>query len=133
VEQQQQADLEEEEKELQVAIEFSKQLVEQQRKIERIRSEKLPEEPKMGGVHVIRFIARLPTGENFERDFNSSDTIRDIRNFVEKQSLEENGEAPVPENFRLVTDFPRQVWDDLNLKLEQIPFRKRFLVRVEPY
>jgi len=129
--QQKQEEMQEEEKTLQDAIEFSKQLMSQKWKSEKLRSIQLPKEPKVGD-NVIHLVARLPTGEKFERNFLLSDTLQDVQNFIDKQALE-YGVAVVPDQYRLVTDFPRQIWDDLDRKLEDLPFRKRFLVRVEPF
>jgi len=62
LEQLKQAEMQEEEKSLQDAIEFSKLLMVQKWKSEKLRSIQLPEEPE--GDNVIRLVARLPTGEN---------------------------------------------------------------------
>jgi len=122
------------ETELAAAIRLSEELTNLSRVEQRLKALRLPDEPKnFLDDQAIRVVVQFPTGEKSERSFYLSDRIGDVRNFVQKMGLEENGNIPVPENFRLVTDFPRQVWGEEDMHLRAAQFKKRVLMRVEAF
>ena len=61
---------------------------------------------------IIKIDIRLFNGEVISTNFNSSQTVRDIKNFVEKKTGSHN--------FSLVEGFPPKVLNSLNATIEQL-------------
>jgi len=123
---------EEEEQELADAIHLSESLTHMSQKERDIRRRlaELPPEPSESDPSAVHLVIQLPSGR-IERFFRLNSTFYEVKIFVASRTLEEFGGLKLPENYNLVTDFPRRVWDNLGLKLYDAGFQKRQLLRVE--
>ncbi|XP_053694542.1 FAS-associated factor 2 [Sabethes cyaneus] len=90
----------------QQAIE-AEHLAEQQRleNIERLKMElssQVPSEPEPGASGTISIVFKLPSGLRLERRFQSSNTLKDIHNFIFCH-------PDTPDSFEITTNFPKRV------------------------
>uniref|UniRef100_A0A1Q3F6M6 Putative regulator of the ubiquitin pathway n=1 Tax=Culex tarsalis TaxID=7177 RepID=A0A1Q3F6M6_CULTA len=90
----------------QQAIEAERQ-AEQQRleNIERLKLElasQVPSEPEPGAPGTISIVFKLPSGLRLERRFHSSNTLKDIHNFIFCH-------PEAPDSFEVTTNFPKRV------------------------
>lgn len=85
----------------------AEELAEQQRleNIERLKLElasQVPSEPETGAPGVISIVFKLPTGQRLERRFHSSNTLKDVHNFIFCH-------PDAPDSFEVTTNFPKRV------------------------
>jgi FAS-associated factor 2 len=103
--------------EQQKAIEREKE--KQQKKIEEKKKRKeeilakLPPEPSDNEKGVTHLVIRLPDGCRLHRKFLSHQKLEEIFNFVESQSEYDNTE------YELVMNFPRKIFNDKNITIEE--------------
>lgn len=91
---------------VQQAIEAERQ-AERQRleSIERLKLElasQVPSEPEPGASGTISIVFKLPSGLRLERRFHSSNTLRDVHNFIFCH-------PDAPDSFEVTTNFPKRV------------------------
>eukprot|EP00026_Physarum_polycephalum_P003619 Phypoly_transcript_03632.p1 GENE.Phypoly_transcript_03632~~Phypoly_transcript_03632.p1 ORF type:complete len:626 (+),score=171.19 Phypoly_transcript_03632:184-2061(+) len=67
----------------------------------------LPPEPKEGQGITIGI--RMPNGTRFMRRFNPTDTLQDLRHFIESKANESN----LSQNYEITSDFPKRTFHDL--------------------
>jgi len=88
----------------------------------------LPMEPDASDPNALHLTFRLPNGDRFSRFFLKSSTLKQVKNFVDSQELQ--GKS-IPLSYNLITDFPKQIWNNLALHLSETNFQKRQLLRIE--
>ncbi|XP_058451301.1 FAS-associated factor 2 [Malaya genurostris] len=93
-------------KRVQQAIE-AERLAEQQRldNIERLKMDlasQVPSEPETGAPDTISIVFKLPSGLRLERRFHSSNTLKDIHNFIFCH-------PDAPDSFEVTANFPKRV------------------------
>jgi len=115
----------EEQKLLEEQKEKAKQ--ERQRHLKAIE-QSLPMEPDATDPNAIMITFCLPNGDRFPRFFLKSALLKQVKHFVDIQEL--HGK-PIPASYKLITDFPKQIWDNMDLHLSDTNFQKRQLIRIE--
>eukprot|EP01124_Arcella_intermedia_P015390 TRINITY_DN2188_c0_g2_i3.p1 TRINITY_DN2188_c0_g2~~TRINITY_DN2188_c0_g2_i3.p1 ORF type:complete len:307 (-),score=106.24 TRINITY_DN2188_c0_g2_i3:789-1709(-) len=124
---------EEEEKAEQFVRQLERQHeLEEERKaleLSKVLSSKPPPVPQKDDPNALSIIVQLPNGKRIQRLFLKTDTFGDIHRFINFEMAEDL--ASLPKQYMLVTDYPRQVWDKLDEKIEGGKFQKRVLFRVE--
>jgi flagellar biosynthesis GTPase FlhF len=121
---------------LEEAMRLSVQLTKEQREKEELRrkSEQFKTEPlwQTNSDAVTQLGIRLPNGQRLTRNFLKSDKLTKVKEFIETRKVEdETLKDVIPAQFDLVQDFPRKVYDNLNLTLEQVGLLKRALISVQ--
>jgi len=104
---------EQEQLEMQEAVCLSKELSQEstlQRKLQYMK-----EEPTRS-PETTQLVIRMADGSKISRNFWRTDTLHHVKDFIDTRKLVG---ANVPENFQLVTDFPRKAFTDLSVTLEQ--------------
>jgi len=72
------------------------------------------------GPDICTCMIRLPSGKKLLRRFRKDDTIEIIRRYVVQQQEEEGTEACfAPDQFELVSNFPRKEWKNYGLTLAE--------------
>jgi len=89
----------------------------------------LPMEPEATDPNALHLTFRLPNGDRFSRFFLKSSTLKQVKNFVDSQEL--HGKA-IPLMYNFITDFPKEIWNNMALRLSETNFQKRQLLRIEP-
>jgi len=89
----------------------------------------LPQEPDTTDPNALQITFRLPNGDRFSRFFLKTSLLKQVKDFVDTQEL--YGKL-IPSSYNLITDFPKQIWNKLDLPLSQTNFQKRQLLRIEP-
>jgi len=117
---------EHEKNEIEKATKISLEEAEVNQRIQKLRSIVLPDEPEEEGV-MIQIC--LPNGMRISRKFRDVDRLSMVKDFVSIQELPENGSKIIPVDFYLISDFPRQIWSDLNTSLGVLG--TKFLFRIE--
>jgi hypothetical protein len=118
---------EQEKNEIAEATKISLEEAEVNQRIQKLRSIVLPDEPEEGIM--IQIWIYLPNGMRISRKFRDVDRLSMVKDFVSIQALPENGSNRIPIDFYLISDFPRQVWSDLNTSLGSLG--TQFLFRIE--
>lgn len=88
-----------------------RKLEEKQKRKERLR-QSLPPEPELSDG-VSQLVIRLTDGSRIQRRFKKTDTLGNVFDFVDSSPSEINGE------YDLVTNFPRRVFSERTMTLEQ--------------
>ncbi len=121
---------------LEEAMRLSVQLTKEQREKEELRRklEQFKVEPvwQANSDAVTQLGIRMPNGQRLMRNFLKSDKLRKVQEFIETRKVEDEAlKDVVPAQFDLVQDFPRKVYDNLDLTLEQVGLLKRALISVQ--
>jgi len=90
--------------------------------------ENLPEEPRKEEQCVTTLVLRMPNGNRLTRLFTYSTKLSTVKNFVEVQAL--NGKE-IPENFEMLTDFPRRKLETLDMSLEELGLVPNCLINIQ--
>jgi len=115
----------EEEKRLEEKKELAKK--ERQRHLKELE-QSLPMEPDSTDPNALHITFSLPNGHRFSRFFLKSATLKHVKQFVDIQELYDQ---PIPSSYKLMTDFPKKIWDNMDLQLSETDFQKRQLLRIE--
>jgi len=89
----------------------------------------LPKEPESSDPNALHITFRLPNGDRFSRFFLNSSSLKQVKDFVDSRELYG---TPIPSSYNFITDFPKQIWNNLDLYLSDTNFQKRQLLRIEP-
>jgi len=87
---------------------------------------KLPEEPHPSDETLL-LTFQLPNGERVPRLFLKSDTVQTIKDFIDTRALYGK---PIPKSYKLITDYPKKIWDNMDMKLSETNWTRE-LLRVE--
>jgi len=121
---------------LEEAMRLSVQLTKEQREKEDLRSKldqfKIEPTWQANSDAVTQLGIRLPNGQRLMRNFLKSDKLLKVKEFIETRKVEDASlKGVLPAQFDLVQDFPRKVYDNLDLTLEQVGLLKRALISVQ--
>jgi len=104
-----------------------KAIQERQRHLKAIE-QSLSMEPDATDPNAIQINFCLPNGDRFSRFFLKSALLKHVKHFVDIQELYGK---PIPASYKLITDFPKQIWDNLDLHISETNFQKRQTLRIE--
>lgn len=121
---------------LEEAMQLSVQLTQEQREKEALRRKlaQFDVEPtwQANSDAVTQLGIRLPNGQRVMRNFLKSDKLMKVKEFIETRKVQDEAlKDVIPSQFDLVQDFPRKVYDNLDLTLEQVGLLKRALISVQ--
>jgi len=89
----------------------------------------LPPEPQPTDPSAIYHITiQLPNSEKISRSFHQENTLQQVKNFIDTRVLYGKD---IPAQYRIISNYPNRVWDDLNQMISDTTFQKRQLLRVE--
>jgi len=85
----------------------------------------LPVEPALGSEGVVHIVVKLPSGDRISRRFHKHNKLQDISDFVDLNQKEiESG------SFYLASPYPRKLYTDPNLTLQDAGFSSQALLHV---
>jgi len=108
-------------------VQKAKEAIERELELQRIESS-LPPEPAPTDPSAIQITFHLPTGERVGRFFSKSDTIKTLKDFIDTRAL--HGKT-IPSLYNIL-EYPKKVWDQLDLKLSDTNWPKKQSLRIEP-
>jgi FAS-associated factor 2 len=76
----------------------------------------LAPEPPATESGLTKLSLRLPSGERLIRRFRTSDTVKNLYDFVETRDLTP---LPIESDFVLVNTFPRKIYKDMSQTLQE--------------
>lgn len=84
----------------------------------------LPDEPAEGSDNCVNISLRMPDGSRISRRFLKSNNLGHIMNFVKKSK-------PGTTTVRLITTFPKKVFEDGKMTIEEAKFSKNETLNVD--
>jgi len=88
----------------------------------------LPPEPPPSEPNVYHITLQFPNSFKLTRTFHQTNSLQQLKDFIDTRAL--HG-IDIPAQYRIISNFPTQVWDDFGLIMKETTFQKRQLLRVE--
>lgn len=119
--------------EAQKQMEESKAKLLKEQQLKDLESKLPPEPPLTSNVvdtnnPIYHITIQLPNSQRISRSFHHTNTLQQLKDFIDTRALYG---IDIPAHYRIISNYPTQVWDDLNQIISDTTFQKRQLLRVE--
>eukprot|EP01102_Stenamoeba_stenopodia_P017547 TRINITY_DN630_c0_g2_i1.p1 TRINITY_DN630_c0_g2~~TRINITY_DN630_c0_g2_i1.p1 ORF type:complete len:383 (-),score=70.10 TRINITY_DN630_c0_g2_i1:48-1196(-) len=113
----------EEEQRLKEMERMAKEAEENKKRAIEFKKRNLPPEPAQG--QGVQLVVRMPNGSRLSRRFNPTDLVQSVYDYVDSHQEEIESDS-----YELVMSYPRKVFSDKTLKLQDVDASKQILLLV---